>query len=113
MERALSSDLSLNVDATRAKCKDHPNPDFFFDTVVTRDGEEFADEQKKYCKGCDVLNECFYYALYTDVRGVWGGTSYRERKKLRRQLKIIAEPLEFGDYSGVVRNKERSNEQEQ
>lgn len=101
MERTLSSDLSLNLDSSRAKCKDHPNPDFFFSTVVTRDRYEYAEEQKEFCVGCPIINECFNYALYVDVRGVWGGSSYQERRTIRKRLNIIAQPLEFGN--GIVR----------
>jgi hypothetical protein len=108
MERALSSDLSLKIDLSQAKCKDYPNPDFFFNTVVTRDRQEFADEQKEFCVGCPVIEECFNYALHVDVRGVWGGTSYQDRRTIRRQLNIIAEPLEFGD--GIIPKRGESLE---
>lgn len=43
---------------------------------------------KALCRRCPVIDECLAYALDQcprDVRGVWGGTSEREREKLRRK----------------------------
>ncbi len=41
---------------------------------------------KTVCRGCSVREECLTYALDNNVDGgVWGATSERERKKLRRQ----------------------------
>jgi len=35
---------------------------------------------KKICKSCDMIEECFTYALETNQRhGIWGGTSPDER----------------------------------
>lgn len=47
---------------------------------------------KRVCKGtgpddpvCPVMDECLVYAMDFDERfGVWGGTSERERRRLRR-----------------------------
>lgn len=46
---------------------------------------------KRFCKGqdgtavCPVLDECLDHAMAHDERfGVWGGTSERERRKLRK-----------------------------
>jgi hypothetical protein len=33
------------------------------------------------------------YALFTDVVGIWGGKTERERSQIRIKLKIKAEPL--------------------
>jgi WhiB family redox-sensing transcriptional regulator len=43
-------------------------------------------EAKKVCRRCEVRAECLQYALETDQRfGIWGGTSERERRRLKRQ----------------------------
>ena len=34
------------------------------------------------------------YALLTDVVGIWGGKTERERSQIRKRLKIKAEPLD-------------------
>lgn len=41
---------------------------------------------KKICESCPVISECLEYALKNNERhGIWGGKSYVERKKLRRE----------------------------
>ncbi len=43
-------------------------------------------DAKRICAGCDVSAECLEYALDHDEKfGVWGGTSERERRKLKRR----------------------------
>jgi WhiB family redox-sensing transcriptional regulator len=40
---------------------------------------------KRVCGACDVRAECLEYALEHDERfGIWGGTSERERRRLKR-----------------------------
>jgi WhiB family redox-sensing transcriptional regulator len=48
---------------------------------------------KAECKSCPLLNSCFDYALHNDVEGIWGGTSYEDRKRMRRKYKIVAERI--------------------
>lgn len=46
---------------------------------------------KKVCRGCPVKTECLEYALATDVHwGIWGGTSERDRRVIRRQQAAAA-----------------------
>ncbi len=41
---------------------------------------------KSVCRRCEVRTECLEYALKHNIRfGVWGGTSEKERRKLKRQ----------------------------
>lgn len=55
------------------------NPDIFFPAK----GDDFKSA-KAVCAACAVRAECLEYALATEQRfGVWGGTSERERRKLR------------------------------
>lgn len=40
---------------------------------------------KKVCRSCPVIEECLDYALAGGERfGVWGGTSERERRGMKR-----------------------------
>ncbi len=40
---------------------------------------------KGVCAGCPVVDECLMYAIETGQSdGIWGGTTPRERRKLRR-----------------------------
>ena len=41
-------------------------------------------EAKKVCSLCKVQYECLEYALGMDVDGVWGGTTKKERMKLKK-----------------------------
>ena len=42
-------------------------------------------DAKRICAGCDVRAECLAYALAHRERfGVWGGTTERERRRMRR-----------------------------
>ena len=57
------------------------------------DPEEFFPEKggssraaKRVCRSCEVQTECLEYALLHDIRfGIWGGTSERERRALKRR----------------------------
>lgn len=40
---------------------------------------------KRICLGCPVQRECLEYAVDNGEAGVWGGTSERERRRIRRQ----------------------------
>lgn len=44
-----------------------------------------VQEARGVCAGCPVRTECLTYAMdHTERHGVWGGTSERERRRLRR-----------------------------
>ena len=45
------------------------------------------EKARKICFGCVVRAQCLEYALQADseTSGVWGGTSERERRKIRRE----------------------------
>jgi WhiB family redox-sensing transcriptional regulator len=45
-------------------------------------------EVKAFCKDCVVREECLDYALAHNERwGIWGGTTEKERRRLRRSLR--------------------------
>jgi WhiB family redox-sensing transcriptional regulator len=47
---------------------------------------ESTREAKAVCATCSVRRECLEYALQWDhLCGVWGGTSERERRQVRRR----------------------------
>ncbi len=56
----------------RAQCRGKPTQDFFPNS---------GDKGKKYCVGCPVISMCLGYAVAHDEKGIWGGTSYEERKR--------------------------------
>lgn len=58
------------------------DPDLFFP-----ERGENADnaEAKRICRSCPVQVECLDYALENrEIYGIWGGTSERERRRIRR-----------------------------
>lgn len=65
------------------------DPDLWFPTAVNQTGRL----AKSLCLKCPWVEECLTYALHYDVVGIWGGTTDKERSRLRKQMKIEAEPL--------------------
>lgn len=43
-------------------------------------------EAKAVCNGCPVRDLCLEFALTHGERGIWGGTSDRDRMRMRRQI---------------------------
>lgn len=56
------------------------DPELFF-PVVGGSGRE----AKRLCRPCPVRAQCLTFALEHHERGVWGGTSEKERDELRRE----------------------------
>lgn len=48
-------------------------------------GRDMSAAAKRTCRSCDVKTECLEYALtHGPLEGIWGGTTVRERRRLRR-----------------------------
>jgi WhiB family redox-sensing transcriptional regulator len=63
-----------------AACRGEP-VDVFFSNSTSR--------ARELCAGCDVKVQCLRYALAdSELRGWWAGTSERERRRLRRRLRV-------------------------
>jgi WhiB family redox-sensing transcriptional regulator len=66
-----------------AVCRDHPT-ELFFPTRGTS-----TAPAKEICAKCSVRSECLEYVLESveahNDSGVWGGTSVRERRQLRKE----------------------------
>lgn len=61
-------------------------------------------EAKAVCAACPVRAECLEYALAHDERfGIWGGTSERERRRLKRGAQRAIEHVDDqADDAAVV-----------
>jgi WhiB family redox-sensing transcriptional regulator len=67
-----------------------PLPDWMAEGLCAEtDPDEFFPEKggstktaKGVCSACDVRQDCLDYALSNNERGVWGGMSERERRRL-------------------------------
>jgi WhiB family transcriptional regulator, redox-sensing transcriptional regulator len=65
---------------TQARCSE-VDPEIFF---PERGGSSKA--ARSVCAQCDVRMECLEYALNNKEQfGIWGGTSERERRRLRKE----------------------------
>lgn len=62
-----------------ARCRNAPSTLFFPER-----GDD-TSVAKRICAGCGVLEQCRAYALDAGplLKGIWGGTSERERRHLR------------------------------
>lgn len=76
-------DLDIEPEFWReaAACADDTEGLFFPD-----DGDIGAiNRAKAVCESCPVADVCLSYAIETNqTEGIWGGTTARERRKLRR-----------------------------
>jgi WhiB family redox-sensing transcriptional regulator len=69
-------------------CNNHPPSVFFPSDGV---GVEIA---KKICSTCPVQERCLEYALGQRIdHGVWGGTSERQRRRILKARRILADSL--------------------
>ncbi len=73
----------------RAQCRGH-DPELFFPEPGPHMAPAMA-AAKAICAMCPVVGECLSYALAeVGIVGVWGGTSVRERVKIRRAQRAVA-----------------------
>lgn len=73
-----------------ALCRD-TDPEQFF-SVSGPESESYKKhigEAKAFCRSCPVREECLSFALAKDVTGVFGGTDEHDRRRLRRQRKVL------------------------
>lgn len=69
----LTSEDGVSLWQDEAKCQNIDTTEFFERASET--------EAKKFCRMCPVKGDCLEYALVYDMYGVWGGLSYKERKR--------------------------------
>lgn len=82
---ALTLEQQWNETAKRAACQG-VDPDLFF----PERGASVV-EAKKVCDSCPIQKECLEYALAVNEKhGIWGGTSERERRRIRHQRAMKA-----------------------
>lgn len=81
-------------------CKGHADL-FFFNIPYDKMELEKERKAKALCNQCPVIDACLTYSLHYEEFGLWGGMTERQRRILRRHLKIR---LQKGDpnLGGVV-----------
>jgi WhiB family transcriptional regulator, redox-sensing transcriptional regulator len=75
-------------------CKGESDKTFF-----TGVGQNPTRAREKLCNSCPVAQDCLDYAIIYEERGVWGGTTEKERKRLRYlRPSLIAEAKRLGIF---------------
>lgn len=67
----------------RAACANERNFDAYFPRVKPR-----PELKRKCLDDCQVRAECLEFALANDAVGIWGGTSTKERRKIKEDRKV-------------------------
>jgi WhiB family redox-sensing transcriptional regulator len=73
----------------QANCKGAPTEMFFLERGCSQHESKPA---RALCNECTVQTECLQYALSkpeAEMHGIWGGTTGRERRLIRRQIHQI------------------------
>jgi WhiB family redox-sensing transcriptional regulator len=60
------------------------DPDAFFPETGVGDSTTMVVLAKKICASCPYVIECLAWAMENEELGIWGGTTARERSRLRR-----------------------------
>lgn len=68
---------------SQGACKAAADPDIF-----TPDRRMTGAEAKAYCRRCPVSTECLAFALASNVTGVWGGTTTKERERMKQVARV-------------------------
>lgn len=53
-----------------------------------KNGSDTYEDARKVCNSCVHRIECAEYGIKYETHGMWGGLSPRERKSMRRQMRI-------------------------
>ena len=87
---SLSNGLNLN-EGDVPRCAE-VSPDIFFPEEVEDENGKlisstyvYESEAKAVCVSCDLRLKCLAAALKTSDVGIWGGTTERERRRIKRE----------------------------
>jgi WhiB family redox-sensing transcriptional regulator len=74
----------------KAACRNQSTANFF---ILRGDPQQRVKRIEAYqiCKGCPVQRECLDYAIINHELGIWGGTTDRERRIIRRNWTPLSE----------------------
>lgn len=57
------------------------------------DSKKITMRARKFCQGCEVIDDCLHYALKNNINyGVWGGTVENDRRELRKTYGYYVPP---------------------
>ncbi len=83
-------------DFTNATCKEIGLEFFFQEHHSATSSEE--RKAKQICKECPVMKECLEWGLAHESYGIWGGTSPRERMRIRKKRGIEVQQILVNHY---------------
>lgn len=64
------------------------DPDIFFPERGSGGQGEYATiTAKRICRSCSYKTECLEWAIENGETGIWGGTTEKDRRYLKRQFK--------------------------
>ncbi|MHB1762637.1 MAG: WhiB family transcriptional regulator [Acidimicrobiales bacterium] len=95
-DEVLDAEAELCSWADQGRCRGL-DPDMFFPEAGVLSATIAA--AKAVCAECPVRSECLAWALRHEKFGIWGGTSAKERRALRRQLGFRVETPECTEHS--------------
>lgn len=91
----------------RAACRRVPDPDRVFFPPSRKGVRTDITEAQRICFGeCEVRKTCLVYAVvHREGKGVWGGYSEAQRKKIPTPVKQAWRQVWYRVYPGAVRFK--------
>lgn len=94
-----SGELVRLLSSGQAACAEDVMPDRWVDDVDPN------TRLTRLCQRCPLVNPCLDYALDHDVKGVWGGTTHAQRKRMRGTTgRSTPEPVGFTPYLAPTRS---------
>jgi WhiB family transcriptional regulator, redox-sensing transcriptional regulator len=72
---------------SRGACQGE-DPELFFPIAVEGPALHQASEAKEVCRRCAVCAMCLAYAVETRQAGIWGGTTWEERRAMMRPSRL-------------------------
>lgn len=84
-------------DLSRGACANTTDPDIFFDDAA-EEYDQVTPAVHLYCNvRCEIRAQCFAWAMDTNQKhGMWGGTTPRQRQKIKTPIIRVSCPGCFG-----------------
>ena len=82
------------------------DPNIFY--PVRGGTNQHSDPARAICATCPVKGECLEYAIHNEFVGIWGGTSEKQRRQIRRDRGIKLQVAQCGTRSGYGAQRDRN-----
>lgn len=91
---------------SKSKCKTLPLPEI--ELLFYPSNGRSINRAKEFCRGCTVQDTCLEFALENECRGVWAGTTFKERDKILKFRKQLNSPVVKNPRSASKTKKRRN-----